>query len=193
MTPQISDLFKYKDNKYNVVGINGKGLLLPLQVFDVSPTAFSTACLRGYYIQYACNPQEENLVLESLSLLGKSTKDKKIKGISPVGDTDQFFDAASGRFFMYKYRDLEVPISFSGGFLIAKDFVSEMGITEIPQSYETVFELLFDNGKLKKVIDWSEMVARQRADALAHKPDYFTVEFSLQYDSLYYHHMEQYA
>lgn len=89
MTPQIPDLFLYKDNMYNVVGVNGKGLLLP-QDFGVSPTGFSTACLRGYYLEYACF--EQNLVLEALSVrLGKNDKHKEIEGISPVGDTDQFF------------------------------------------------------------------------------------------------------
>jgi hypothetical protein len=191
MTSQIPDFFNYRDSKYNVVGLNGKGLLLP-QDFGVSPTAFSTACLRGYYIEYAC--EDKSLVLESISLrLDKNTEHKEVEGISPVGDTDQFFDISDGRFFLYKYRNLKVPILFSGGFLIAKDFVREMDIAEIPQSYENVFELSFDNGKLKKVTDWSELVARNRADALAHKPDHFKVEFFLKYDSLYYLHMEQYA
>ena len=193
MTTQIPDFFMYEDNLYEVVGINGKGLILP-QDFGVSSTGFSTACLRGHCLEYAI--LEENLNLASLSLLlSKNDEHKKINDTLPVGDTDHFFDPSFGRFLMYKYPKLNIPIPYSGGILIVKDFVREFGVAEFPQSYETVFELLFDNGKLTKVIDWSGLIAKERSETLANRPNKpnFVVEFSLKYDFFYFNHMNQYV
>jgi hypothetical protein len=191
MTPQIPDFFMYKGDMYNVVGINGKGLLIP-QSFDMSPGNFSSGCSRGYYIEYTCI--KENLALTALSVcLSKKDEYKELGGISPVGDTEHFHHPSDKEYSLYKYRNLEIFIPYSGGFLIAKDFIKEVNVEMYPQSYETVFELLFLNGKLIKVIDWSESVARERKEILDNIPNYFKVEFSLKYDSLYFYHMKQYA
>lgn len=93
------------------------------------------------------------------------------------------------------YKNINLPIDFTGGILIARDFIQElyvhMGFHD-PWKYEEVHELLFEEGKLIEKRDVSEKLAQIR-DKLAKKPlrpdfrqmelqDWIKSTFRLDYD-----------
>ncbi len=60
-----------------------------------------------------------------------------------------------------------MKLNFTGGVLIAKDFVEDMGAHmgfKKPMAYKTVFELKIRNGKLIEENDKSEIMAKWREE-----------------------------
>lgn len=188
MTAQIPDTVVYQHNTYRIVGVKGKGLPTPGE-FDMQPVMMSTGCYRGYVTQYALH--NDRFVLNALTLRTGDDSYKPINGVRPT---------IGGTFKAGQYTNLNLPTRFSGGILIAKDFIQAMYVHmgfQKPTSFETVVELLIENGRLKRAIDHSEKVAQLR-QALSkplpkpgfddqrmrerHTMDWIEWTFSLDYD-----------
>jgi hypothetical protein len=155
MTAQIPDRVRYKGESYALVGIKGSRLLSP-QNFGMTPTMIHTACYRGYYAEYSCT--DGKLVLTTLTVKTANDKYKEINGIRPVRDPQEFSTA-------HTYTGLNIATAFSGGLLIAKDFIQEMYVHmgfQKPLAFKTVIELLFENGQLVNEIDYSEKMVQIR-------------------------------
>jgi hypothetical protein len=167
MTSQILDTLLYQNNDYIIIGVNGNGLLSP-QNFGMLSASISTACTRGYYSQYSC--VDGRLLLKALTVTLKSQNEyKKIGDIHPVGDPDWLI---KDKYRAYRYNGLNITTSFSGGFLIAKRLVAKSGPFGLPQSYETIVEIILADGILIETIDCSETVAKSRNDFLQRKPNF---------------------
>lgn len=183
MTSQIQDKFIYQNNPYTIIGVNGYGLFSS-QMFDMSPIAFSTACRRGYYSEYSC--VNGALILSALTLrLEDGEIYKNISGISPSGDSECFI---KGKYYAYKYSGLKIKVPYSGGLLIARDFIEKVRIVEVsrPYYYKEIIEFVFEKGNLVKIVDQSEMVEAYRRSS-------GEILFSLEYDLLYANHIEKYT
>jgi hypothetical protein len=119
MTAQVSDFVNYKNEEYSSAGIHGHGLFNPLEYgLQPNPNVCCTACYRGYQCGYSITDKE--LLLSSLKInLEQPTK--KLFGIQPNTSKSKV-----GLIFNAAYLDLAHKIPFSGGILIAKDFIEEL-------------------------------------------------------------------
>jgi len=189
MTAQISDHVIYADHTYQVIGVKGSWLPQP-QDYGLTPTMMSTACYRGYYCDYTV--RDNALLLTHLVVRTPDDNAPPIEGVTPIVGKRRKLDntefpptdirgmyesyGAEGRFINYDgaiYANLKIETHFSGGLLIAGDFIRSMYVHmgfQKPTSFETVIELLFEDGKLTDAIDHSKKMAERRAEMLKPRP-----------------------
>ncbi|MCB9457274.1 MAG: hypothetical protein H6671_14915 [Anaerolineaceae bacterium] len=151
MTAQITDKVVYQGESYQIIGVKGGDLPKP-EDFEMRPQMMSTACYRGFFTQYIC--EGSRIFLAELTV--RTSEYKPVNGVvAQIGGT---FSAG-------QYFDVDMPLTFSGGLLIAKDFISaryvHMGFQK-PTSFQTVLELLIENGRIVDVLDHSRKVAQMR-------------------------------
>jgi hypothetical protein len=161
MTAQIPDTLIYNGDRYRIIGLKGAGLPTPAD-FEMETFMMSTACYRGYYAQYSI--QEDQLVLSEITLRAREGNYKPIQGIEP--ETAEYGTAGC-------YSNLHVPVHFSGGLLLGKDFIDAMYVHmgfQKPTSFEVVIELLVEDGHISRIIDHSEKIAAMREDILKPRP-----------------------
>lgn len=162
MTAQITDKVLYQGEKHEIVGIKGKGLINPTN-FGLEPVMIHTACYRGFYLQYSV--LNDKLLLTRMNVNDGSDSYPPISGIEA---TVLYYDTRDGEKMERNervYEGLRVPVPFSGGLLIARDFIREMYVHmgfQKPTSFRTVHELLIDNGTITRMIAHSENVAQLR-------------------------------
>jgi hypothetical protein len=167
MTAQIPDRFVLDDREYAVVGVHnsqyagpgaGSDVLFDPASFGLNPVAISSACWRGYVCQHGI--QDDRLVLESLSV-ALDGPGPEINGVQPVPPPE----GAPHR--TNVYRDLNLPLEFSGGILIGDEFISElyahMGFAPA-WKFRTVFELVFEKGMVLEIRDVSDRVGQLRRE-----------------------------
>lgn len=177
MTAQIEDTFRYQGKKLNLAGISGAGLFNPAD-HGLDPTSWSTACWRGYRAHYVVTNDKL-----SLSALEVSLTDPRevyegtairvpallINGISASTPPDGVRSS-----FEYEYKGLDLLVSYSGGLLLATDFIDELYVHmgfHPAWKYRQVFELIFESGMLEEERDVSEKLAAIRKKMLALPPE----------------------
>ena len=77
-------------------------------------------------------------------------------------------------FYEYVYHDVGMRLPFTGGMLLAQDFISDLYVHmgfHPAWKYETVHELTFDKGCLVSEADVSEKLAEVRRAALSRAAD----------------------
>ncbi len=163
MTSQISDLFMYQDREYDLAGISEGEVFVPESV-GISPIGYSTCCYRGYQAVFAVH--DGRLILKALNaslytdgpdrpepLVGPS-----IEGVEPRQDEEDSL-------FNNIYENVNYPLPYTGGVLIARSFISKlyehMGFHP-PWKYRTVWELIFEDGRLVKATDCSKRMKEAR-------------------------------
>jgi hypothetical protein len=170
MTAQIHDSFLFNDKEYSIVGVNGDGLFDPFD-FQLRPLGLCSACWRGYLCQYTL---KDNKILIKWLRINLEHSDQNqsefnqwpvINGVSPGKPHEDYpmFDTV--------YQNLDLPIAFSGGILLAEGFISELYVHmgfHPAWKFRTVYELLFKNGIVQEIRDVSQRVAEIR-EMLQHK------------------------
>lgn len=165
MTAQIHDTFEFAATEFALVGISAGELFSPA-VFDLQPAMATTACWRGYQARYAV--VENALVLRSLHV--NLLKDRRqgyepavgpvIRDVSPQPKGDKF------DFFNNHYHDIDYPVAYSGGLLIAQGFIRNLYVHmgfHPAWKYDKVMELIFADGVLLDSFDRSAKMAAIRA------------------------------
>jgi hypothetical protein len=125
----------------------------------------STACWRGYQAIFAV--LDSRLVLETLHLnllegdpkAFRRVQGPTINGVTPTGSAEEF------DFFNNHYEGLNYHLEYSGGVLLADGFIRDLYVHmgfHPPWKYETVIELVFENGVLRNEFDRSERMAEVR-------------------------------
>ncbi|MHA1680452.1 MAG: hypothetical protein ACTSUE_05550 [Promethearchaeota archaeon] len=152
MTGQISDKVKFKNEEYELIGINGTGLFEPEQ-FGINPFGSCTACWRGYIMIYEC--KENEFLLKHMRV---STKEKpqSIKGVKAKPSKD---------FLMYTYNNLNLKTEFTGTILIGKDFIRQMYVHmgfQRPICFKKVLEFTIENGNITAMKNLSSEIKQQR-------------------------------
>jgi hypothetical protein len=154
MTAQFPDNVVYADTEWVLAGANGDGLFEP-SAHGIITRMASTACWRGFVCRYALT--DAALSLDELhvavdgpapSLLGHAPDSPRLN----VG-----FTAA--------YRDLAIPVLFSGGMLLARNFIRDLYVHmgfHPAWKYEHVVEAEFDQGRLLRAQDCSSEMAQIR-------------------------------
>lgn len=154
MTAQISDTFFYENNDYSIVALQNHLNFNP-EDYGITPKCCCTACWNGYFCKYKIST--EGIFLKDLFI--NADEYPTINGV----------DAYKGDIFEYMghhlYKDINIKINYTWGILIGKDFLDEyyihMGFQR-PYAYKTVKELIFENGRLIKVVDYSQDMAQMR-------------------------------
>jgi hypothetical protein len=174
MTDQIPDTLIYQARECPILAISGKGLLTPAD-FGMQATSRSTACRRGYYMRYSCQPTE--LFLDQMTIWTEDDAYPEIGGVHPFRPIRELWTAMV-------YVGLRVATPFTGGLLIGIDLQRGGGVRELSywRSYQTILELLFDEGNLQKSIDRSYQIAQVPEDVF---PEDIEDVFTSRYDFFY--------
>ncbi len=164
MTAQINDLFRHRATEFSLAGIS-EGELFDPSILGLEPAMASTACWRGF--QAIFTVLESRLVLETLHVNlperdgneFRTVKGPTISGVIPTGSREEF------ALFNNHYERLNYPLDYSGGLLLADGFIRDLYVHmgfHPPWKYETVIELVFENGVLQNEFDRSERMAEVR-------------------------------
>lgn len=154
MTAQASDQFEYSGNDYSLAGIKGNALFDPIH-YGIKPISSNSACWRGYVCKYLL--EEQRLYLKELVVNARE---------KPVPILKHQPHAIQG-FFDFAYRRMRLPIAFTGGLLIGRDFLQDlyihMGFAPA-WKFRDVRELLFEDGKLVRARDRSLQMRQFREE-----------------------------
>ena len=160
MTMQISDTVDYMGELYKINDIENRNLLPKIEDFGLIATMISTACYRGYVINYKVT---DHLFIDSIIV-------KAENGIYPlINNTvaESYTDSHIWRS-AYIYRNTDLSINYSGHILICKGFDNhdylDSGLmlnfrrnrSVTIQYYSNVIELGFSNGNLISCKDLSD-------------------------------------
>ncbi len=167
MTAQWNDNFLYNDVDFSISGIS-EGELFNPNILNLEPVGTCTACWRGYVAGFSLS--HSILVLKTLEInLFRDVRDdcgylqeKKgpvINGVKPNAAQQKF------KLFNNYYCDLNYRIDYTGGLLLANDFIQDLYVHmgfHPAWKYKKVIELIFEDGVLIKELDHSEKMAKFR-------------------------------
>ena len=167
MTAQINDRVFHSKLDYSLAGVSGSGLFSPEEHLSFEPAAVCTACWRGDVADYKVADEKlyldklevglpEELAIKSRAGKGPEIFGKKSSGVSKYMNLHQF-------------EDLGYLMPFTGGLLLADGFIRELYVHmgfHSAWKYQTVVELLFENGELLECSDRSERMATVREQML---------------------------
>jgi hypothetical protein len=155
MTAQFPDSVKYRGKSYSLAGRNGSGLFDPT-AHGLTPVGKCTACWRGFVCTYAV--EGGHLLLDSLSICLNASA-PALFGILPKPEEGQF------RLFDAIYEGLAQRVPYTGGLLLADDFIEELYVHmgfHPAWKYREVHELIFRDGELIHAADRSALMAELR-------------------------------
>lgn len=145
MTAQISDTFIYQEQKYNLVALQGEGLIVP-QDYNMQPEMLHTACYRGFYSTYEVT--DDGLFLIEMVIGEVKDGYKSIQGIMPYADGNRYTT----------YKGLRLLVPFTGIIRLGKDFINTHSVNmgyQKASAYATLLELTFDAGIIVLIKDLS--------------------------------------
>ncbi|MCW2917788.1 MAG: hypothetical protein JWN52_5856 [Actinomycetia bacterium] len=160
----------YRGDTYSLTGVNGDGLFSP-DSSGLTVQAFSTACWRGYVCDYEVSEGGLTLTGVDIGLCDESGNYLSVDsapalfGVRPRQDEDGV---------ALRYGGFGEPVDFTGGLLIGQEFVDDyyvhMGF-QAGWKYESLYELLFEQGRLVAEHERSAAAAALRALAVDDRPD----------------------
>jgi hypothetical protein len=169
MTAQVADIVFYRGKPYSLAGVSGQKELYEPKTYGMKPVGICTACWRGYQCEYAVD--HEKLILRNLAInLDLTATMAGISHAVPISATELFgvspvANSNKDRWFQFEYKGMTGPIPYSGGLLIADDFIRELYVHmgfHPAWKYREVHELIFEQGKLESAADRSEQMAQLR-------------------------------
>jgi len=169
MTAQVQDILFFQGKPYRLAGIGANEAPFDPQCHGIHAFAADTACHRGYVCTYAVS-NDGSLVLRELHInLDLRAAIPGVSHLVPIPPPELFGTKpiAQGRRadFEWCYKDMSGPAPYTGGLLIAADFIDElyahMGFHPA-WKYREVHELLFDQGRLLSASDVSAEMAELR-------------------------------
>lgn len=167
MTTQVADTFRYQSESFDVLDTSGVGLFMPaahgLKCFPPS-----TGCWKGFVAEYVLH--ERCLVLGALQIqLDVPETFEEPPLIGPIFHGVRARLAEHSQFGRWHFHGLGMPVDYSGGILIGRQYIQEHRIYLAPHAwnFQTVVELVFEKGRLVEELDHSERVAEVRRRILA--------------------------
>ena len=152
MTSQISDILHWNGEDYAIAAVENLWSFDP-EEYGLKPQMLSTACWRGFHCTYEVRDQD--LLLRAM-VIGLHNHDAPVfqgrRGVKDVVGS-------------WHFEDLLLPILYSGGVLVGRDFQDEfyvhMGFHR-PHCYGRLYELCFEKGLLVRSKDLSDKMAELR-------------------------------
>jgi hypothetical protein len=155
MTGQIADTVLFSGEEYQIIGIAGKELFTPVD-YGIYPEMLGTACYRGFFATYRIDG--ERICLDRLTIRDRDKRYPALDGVLPDAGSVEKEGAAV-------YRNVGIPLSFSGKLRLARDFTDKLYVHmgfQKPSAFRTVLDLSFKKGVLSGILDRSEEAARIR-------------------------------
>ena len=154
MTAQIPDSLLWDGTEHDIVAIDDVWPFSPRE-HGLAPVSPHTACWRGYVARYAI--ASGRLVLRTLRIGTEAAAAARVWcGVQPSrGAADE----------MWEYENVDLPVRYSGGMVIATELRSELYVHrgfQPPYAYEGVLELAFVESRVVSVADRSSGMARIR-------------------------------
>lgn len=165
MTAQISDRFFYREQEFDLAGVNGEGLFEP-ELYGLRPVGTCSACWRGYQCTYVV--RDNQLVLDHLDVNHGTGNENRLELCEPPQLNGRGASSNAGDdlgWFNHTFANLTLPIRFSGGLLLARDFIEELYVHmgfHPAWKFKEVHELLFKDGDLTQAFDRSSEMAKLR-------------------------------
>ena len=169
MTAQIGDIYKYKKKEYTVVALYYVKLN-DTKNYGMEPHASSTACWRGYWCEYAI--EDDELLLKDLYLYNSDDKYPPLNGVEVSLPEFKEYKCQGGKKIIMKahfghrvYKDVNIPIPYTGKILLGDGFMREYYIHMGFQrgwAYKKLIELVFEEGILLECNDLSHIAKAQR-------------------------------
>ena len=154
MTAQINDTLTYAGDEWSLAGVNGGPLFEPT-AFGLEATATSSICWRGFTCRYEL--RDGQLLLQDVSI-GLAVPAPRLLGREPELAGEQSAFTAF-------YREMEAPVPFTGGLLLARGFLRQhyvhMGFHPA-WKYEEVVEAELEAGRVLRFLDCSSAMAEVR-------------------------------
>ncbi len=174
MTAQIGDIYKYQKKEFTIVALSSAMLFDPKN-FGLEPHARSTACWRGYWCEYSI--ENDELLLKDLYLFNSEDKYPPLNGVEVSPQEFVEYECYSGNkkkrekitspahFGHRVYKDINMPIPYTGKILLGDGFMREYYIHMGFQrgwAYKKLIELVFEEGILLECNDLSHIAKAQR-------------------------------
>ena len=162
MTAQITDVYKYKDRSYTLVATEPK-LKFDPEEYGFQPEMISTASWDGYWSTYKID--DEHLVFDELTIKDANNNYPKINDVEPQIDNVVSPKDNKEHPFKAVYKNINLPIDFTGKILLGDKFINEYYVHMGYQSawaYEDLIEFTFIRGKMLDKKDLSEFAEKMR-------------------------------
>lgn len=138
--------------------------------YGMEPHASSTACWRGYWCEYAI--EDDELLLKDLYLYNSDDKYPPLNGVEVSLPEFKEYKCQGGKKIIMKahfghrvYKDVNIPIPYTGKILLGDGFMREYYIHMGFQrgwAYKKLIELVFEEGILLECNDLSHIAKAQR-------------------------------
>lgn len=168
MTAQASDTVNHHDQDYALVAYSDGEPFVPAE-HGYRPVMASTACYRGYLCEYAVVEDRLRLTRFHVNHQEGPQRSSQLKQ-PPALDGVEAQLAKNSFVGRWTFKDLRLPISYTGGIIIGRNFVRSLYVHmgfHPAWKYEHVRELIFEAGVLMSDEDLSERMAtiRERVPA----------------------------
>ena len=160
MTAQVGDRFIFKGDDYSIVAISNPIQFNPLD-YGIKPAACCSACWKGYWCDYQIFT--EGIILKNLYINSADGNYPEINSVSSEKHNKESFQYMGH----HLYKNINIFMEYTGKILVGKDFMREYYIHMGYQrawAYKVLKELIFNNGKLVKTVDHSEMAEKLRIE-----------------------------
>lgn len=158
MAAQYHDGFDWNGECYSLSAIEYPEGLLDIQELGLEPKQKTSACKRGYTAIYRLD-EDNNLLLDRLYTNNGKKEGPPIHGVTPTK-----LKSPAGDLY---YKNLALPISYTGGLVITTDFIGKLIVHhgfQRPENFKVVWELTFDCGHLVKEQDLSLLAKIRRLE-----------------------------
>ena len=168
MTAQFHDKVRYEGIDYALAGASGEGLFSPPH-YGLEPVSWCTACWLGYLASYEVS--DDRLLLDRLDVCltdprqDQRSTSRRVPAPAIEGCEPRNTSGTGDGLFEYRYENMALPVAFSGGLLLATDFIQELYVHmgfHPAWKYRTVHELIFHEGKLVQASDQSARIEELR-------------------------------
>ena len=164
MTAQINDRVFHRKIRYSLAGVSGNGLFDPAS-YGVKPQMLSTACYKGFHVDY----EVTDSMLQMTSLTIGLTPEQRLQAERGELPFAPGAVPAIDRIGQPTLEGLSLPISFSGGLLLADGLLRGLYVhldshttwkfTDIVWKYADVRELIPEQGRITEDHDRSQQMA----------------------------------
>ncbi|MBP5094117.1 MAG: hypothetical protein J6332_08735 [Abditibacteriota bacterium] len=141
MTQQITDPFIWEDEEWIFLRAEDIYSLFDPEAFGLMPEMSSTACYKGFVVQFRVT--EKQLYLDKLWVYCENDSYPPINGIEPKDDDDIDYG-------MKLYDNINLKLSYSGVMIVGREMMDRFQGRAFtgPHSYRITHELTFKDGML---------------------------------------------
>lgn len=188
MTAQINDKLSFNKSDFDIVAIENPENFFDFNKLNLNPIVTCSACWRGYIAIFAID-EDNNLILKHLYTNNDDKEPPIINGVEAfeINDWKENMYALAGNL---AYENLNMPIPYTGSFLIGDNFIDELYVHmgfQHPFKYEYIEEFIFENGICIETRDLSKEAKERRekekstGKATKSTSQWIDVQFDLSY------------